>query len=302
MPLASVIIATYKRPDRLRKAIASVLDQTFSDLEVIVVAETDDTQTLEFMAAQSDHRLRLAINPERGGPGRARDFGVRSSNSKWIAFLDDDDDWLPTKLQEQLDAAGDSDLTIVTTMSYVHTHAGTFIWPTRPYAGPEPIDEWLFDRRSWLRGGDAMLQTSSLLVPRKLFEKIEFGRSHHEEWELVIRATKQLDYTLKTVPHALVNYMAGNTYPWEKSMTWIEEMRGLITPKAYAGFCLCMATKTISGPGRNRVLITMLKQAFARGKPTPRQLFAFCLIWLLPENVRRTIKHRLSGYSSHKGS
>jgi len=62
-----------------------------------------------------------------------------------------------------------------------------------------PYDEWLFGRRSWFQGGESMLQTSSLMVPRAMFDRLRFGEARHEEWELAIRAVKQLGFPMVTV-------------------------------------------------------------------------------------------------------
>ncbi len=255
MPLVSVVIATYRRPALMARAVACAIGQTMSDLEVIVVAARDDSDTISAVEMMKDPRVRCVVNPEKKGPGQARDTGVKASAAQWIAFLDDDDEWAPDKLEKQIASAPDSIATISMTLSSVVTPVGTFVRPADPYMGAEPIDEWLFDRRSWFKGGQSMLQTSSLLVPRALFEKIGFGEARHEEWELVIRAVKQLGFRLITVREPLVTYYAGNTYPWKSSADWIETVRDVITPRAYAGFCLTVATQGLDTPDRNQAFL-----------------------------------------------
>jgi len=101
-PKVSVIIPTYNRANFLRSAIQSVLNQTFKDFEVIVVddASTDNTRQLihEFV---DDRICYIAHNKNRGGSA-SRNTGIESSKGKFIAFLDDDDMWMPTKLEKQL--------------------------------------------------------------------------------------------------------------------------------------------------------------------------------------------------------
>lgn len=98
-PLVSVIIPTHNRNHLLKRAIQSVLDQTFKDYEIIVV---DDTwATNEISDKYPDiHFLHI---PETPYPAVARNFGIKVSNGKYIAFLDDDDVWYPKKLQKQID-------------------------------------------------------------------------------------------------------------------------------------------------------------------------------------------------------
>ena len=164
-PLVSVVIATYGRPLALTRAIRSALSQTLSDLEVVVAVERDDADSAAAVAAIGDPRVRHVVNPRRGGPGPARDFGAALSKGQWVAFLDDDDEWLPPKLERQLAAAEGDERTIVTCQSFVVGSDGVVVKPARPFSGDRALNEWLFDRRSWWGGADAMLQTSSRLAP-----------------------------------------------------------------------------------------------------------------------------------------
>jgi len=101
-PKVSVIIPTYNRANFLRSAIQSVLNQTFKDFEVIVVddASTDDTRQIVHEFA--DDRIRYIAHNENKGGSASRNIGIKSSKGKFIAFLDDDDIWMPTKLEKQL--------------------------------------------------------------------------------------------------------------------------------------------------------------------------------------------------------
>jgi glycosyltransferase involved in cell wall biosynthesis len=104
-PRVSVVIPTYNRSGSLEDAVRSVLDQTFADLEVIVVDDgsTDDTREM-VVALQSDPRLRCFRQRHRGRAAAARNMGIRHSRGELIGFLDDDDIWLPTKLERQVAA------------------------------------------------------------------------------------------------------------------------------------------------------------------------------------------------------
>lgn len=105
-PKISVIIPTYNRSRFLGTALRSVLDQTFADFEVLVVDDgsTDDTRNV-VAAFEADSRVRYIHQANRGGgAASARNTGVRNSRGDLIAFLDDDDVWLSTKLEYQLEA------------------------------------------------------------------------------------------------------------------------------------------------------------------------------------------------------
>jgi glycosyltransferase involved in cell wall biosynthesis len=96
----SVIIATYNRARQLKEAIDSVLAQSLPVREVIVVDDgsTDDTKS---KLSQYGDRIQTFFL-SNGGASAARNHGIRSSQGKWIAFLDDDDVWLPDKINRQM--------------------------------------------------------------------------------------------------------------------------------------------------------------------------------------------------------
>jgi glycosyltransferase involved in cell wall biosynthesis len=99
MPRFSVVIPTYNRADALQKTLSSVLAQTFSDFEVLVVDDgsTDDTKSI--VDAFNDPRVTYLFISNSGGPATPRNVGMRAANAEWIAFLDSDDLWYPTKLE-----------------------------------------------------------------------------------------------------------------------------------------------------------------------------------------------------------
>ncbi len=100
MPLVSVIIPTYNRAAVLKRAIRSVLDQTFRDFELIVVDDGSTDSTPELLA-RFDGKLRPIFQENRGAAA-ARNTGIRHSTGELVAFLDSDDEWLPDKLVRQI--------------------------------------------------------------------------------------------------------------------------------------------------------------------------------------------------------
>ena len=104
-PLISVVIPTHNRASLLKKAIDSVLLQTERDLEIIVVddASTDETSELLNEFVKTDARIKVIKNKAALGGGGARTAGIFASKGKWVAFLDDDDEWFKNKLSLQLE-------------------------------------------------------------------------------------------------------------------------------------------------------------------------------------------------------
>ncbi len=102
-PSVSVVIPTYNRETTLKRAVGSVLAQTFPDLELLVIDDgsTDDTASL--MRKIADPRVRYMPQDVNRGVAAARNVGLREVRGDFIAFLDSDDEWMPEKLERQLD-------------------------------------------------------------------------------------------------------------------------------------------------------------------------------------------------------
>lgn len=101
MPKVSVIIPTYNAVDYLSETVDSVLQQTFTDWELIIVDDGSSDQTVSWIAELVDPRIRL-ICQENQGVTVARNTGITKSCGEYIAFLDHDDLWHPTKLEKQV--------------------------------------------------------------------------------------------------------------------------------------------------------------------------------------------------------
>jgi glycosyltransferase involved in cell wall biosynthesis len=102
-PTVSAVIPTYNRAEKTRGAIESVLAQTFSDLEVIVVDDGSSDGTGKFLTEFFGNRIRYYAQTNQG-PSAARNKGIEQARGEWIAFLDSDDRWEKDKLEWQLKA------------------------------------------------------------------------------------------------------------------------------------------------------------------------------------------------------
>jgi glycosyltransferase involved in cell wall biosynthesis len=102
MPKVSVIIPTYNRARLLSEAVASVLAQSFQDLEIIIVDDASNDATQEAIAKFCDVRIRYFRHAQNRGEAACRNAGVAHAAGDYIAFLDDDDTWLPQKLALQV--------------------------------------------------------------------------------------------------------------------------------------------------------------------------------------------------------
>lgn len=101
MPTVSVVLPTQNRAEMLKRAVESVLAQTYQDLELVIVDDGSTDDTDEVIASFQDPRIRVLRHQKARGASAARNTGIAHSNGELIAFLDDDDEWLPTKLEKQ---------------------------------------------------------------------------------------------------------------------------------------------------------------------------------------------------------
>ncbi|MFS2177247.1 glycosyltransferase family 2 protein [Rhizobium pisi] len=104
-PLVSVIIPAFNASTYIERTLRSAMRQTYAALEIIVVNDgsTDDTAKLVGQIATSDSRIRLLSTPNRG-VAAARNTGIEASSGRYVAFLDADDLWHPTKIKKQVNA------------------------------------------------------------------------------------------------------------------------------------------------------------------------------------------------------
>ena len=102
-PLVSVIIPTYNRAGLISRAIESVLAQTYSNFEIIVVDNASRDNTAEVVSLIADARLKFIRHDVNQGPAASRNTGLRNACGDYITFLDSDDEWLSQKLASQLD-------------------------------------------------------------------------------------------------------------------------------------------------------------------------------------------------------
>ncbi len=103
-PIVSVVIGSYNCEKFIRETVTSVMDQTFTDWELIIVDDCSTDGTRRIINEIKDDRIRLIkLDANSGRPAVPRNVGIRNARGKYIAFLDHDDLWLPGKLEKQVD-------------------------------------------------------------------------------------------------------------------------------------------------------------------------------------------------------
>jgi glycosyltransferase involved in cell wall biosynthesis len=293
-PEISVIIPTFRRPRLVTSAITSVLAQTVSSLELLVVVDGPDAVTQEALASVTDPRLRVLSLPEHEGVAGARNQGVKNARGKWIAFLDDDDTWSPKKLELQLRTAraATSPYPIVSCRTLVRARRGNYLWPRRyPMAG-ESMGEYLFCRHSFFFG-EGTLPTSTWFVSRELLSLYPFEPNLRamEDLDWLLRVTQdprvQVLFVPTDEPLAVWNMEPGRerlsgTTAWESKLAWAQAHRAWLTPRAYAGLLLSHVGQTAARQRAWSGLFKLPVEACRGGKPSLQEVVTYCGYWLLP--------------------
>lgn len=135
VPMVSVIMPAYNCEKYIQKAIDSVIAQTYSDWELLIIDDCskDGTAAIATKAAENDDRIKVISQPHNGGVSKARNRGIEEAEGTWVALLDSDDYWTEDKLEKQLACANRENADIVF-CSYgfvdeVGSEYGSFIVP-----------------------------------------------------------------------------------------------------------------------------------------------------------------------------
>lgn len=192
----SGIITTYDRPDFLREAITSALHQSFPLFEVIIVDDCSPKEPVDIIEAFG-HLTRYLRLPRNRGANAARNAGIHAARGDVIAFLDDDDEWHPSKLARQVPALEDGYEACICGWQYRGEH--------RPQVRRRGDV-----READLRRGNRFCGTSGLVARREalLAEPFDETIPRAQEWELFVRLAKRR--SLRYVPEVLYFQRRGN--------------------------------------------------------------------------------------------
>jgi glycosyltransferase involved in cell wall biosynthesis len=163
--LVSVVIPTYNRAHYLPRAINSVLSQSYSNFELIIVDNNSTDGTEELVNAYTDERIKFIKIHNNGIISASRNKGISSTNGKYIAFLDSDDWWTSDKLKESI-LALDGGMDLVYHDLYIFRDNRVLRWKklrTKKLSSPVFDDLILSGKR---------LNLSSVVLRRSLIEKV----------------------------------------------------------------------------------------------------------------------------------
>lgn len=309
-PRVSVVIPTRDRPQLVLRAVHSVLRQTLPSLELLVVQDGEDAETFSALQTVADPRLRVHVAPRGYGPGAVRNAGVAQARAEWIAFLDDDDEMLPERLERQLEAGEALGVAnpVVLCRAIVRTPAGDVVLPEVLPTFSEHISDFIFVKKNIL-GRSGGLGASLVFTRKALLQAVPFPNlPRHEDWAWALKALSLpgSDYTMVSEP--LVIYHLAEERPslsrvidWRYSYGWAGDHRKLMTDRAYVSFLMSTVARLARGQAAYGAIPKLLGEVFQCGRPRPLDCALFAAIWALPgsshgvvSSLRRIRRQRMT--------
>lgn len=278
VPLITVVLPTYNRTGSLSKSIQSVLDQTYTNFELLVIDDASTDNTREVVSRIDDPRIKYIEHEVNQGPSVARNTGIEKANGNIIAFQDSDDEWFPEKLQKQVSAfdTAPSDVGVVYTgMWRIVNDERRYI----PYTGVAPKEGDISS--SIMRFN--FISTQMAAVQKKCFDEV--GKFDEKldaltDWELWIRIANH--YRFKLVNEPLVSAVVQSD-SISQDNDKILEAREHIVNKHYDKFDSKALARNLFYIGHGSMKTGQVRNGrdylgkAVRTKPHPVYLGAWCL-------------------------
>jgi hypothetical protein len=293
-PPVSVIVPTRDRPELVRRAIQSVLNQTYAGVvECVVVADQSEAPR-ELPEPDSSTRTVAVVRNDRSpGLAGARNTGILATRAPLLAFLDDDDEWLPEKLERQAEVlAHKPELDLVGC-------AIEIVLPTRRVRRSIPT---VITREHLLRGRVMALNPSTLLARRTLVERVglvdeAIPGAYGEDYEWLLRALRQtdaagLDEILVRISWARTSWFAGRWGTMAEGLEYIVERHpDLLDDDRGAARILGQIAFARAGAGQRSPAVGDAFRSLGRRVAEPRALLALGVAARVipPNGVRRAL-------------
>src|SRR5882724_1495319 len=234
-PLVSVVVPTYNRLQYLPAAVSSVLGQTFGQWELIIADDGSDEETLAYLQTLEQlTRVKVLRLSHSGNPASARNAALREARGEYVAFLDSDDTWMPTKLEVQLAALRAAPDCHWSYTDHVRINeAGQSINsqrdPNRTLPGGDIVEPLLR-----LRAGTP---TPTIMAERQLIERaggFDEQQRLHEDYDLWLRLALLSKVLVLKEPLACVrrhdeHFSSGGVRSYEARLRVFEKMHGRLT-------------------------------------------------------------------------
>lgn len=210
-PLISVVMPTYNGEKTIKKAIESILSQTYPKIEIIVVDDQSTDNTSSVVKSIIDQRVKYFKLPQKGNGSVARNLGIRKASGDWIALLDDDDQWLPNKLLVQYEYIMSKDPNEWKAVGCSKYYGENDNWKKVILEKEGDLRADILQMNISISGGSSLLMTKKVLNELGGFDE-SFQR--HQDMELELRYLRK--YKLAIVKEPLVKVSGHQFRIWGK--------------------------------------------------------------------------------------
>lgn len=276
MALVSVVIPTYRRPQLVKRAVQSVLAQTYAPIEVLVVIDGMDDGTRAVIDGLDDTRTQVIETGINMGPAQARNIGVYAAKGSYIALLDDDDEWTEDKITRQMKMVEDHSLAGREFLISCRTECRvdneiSAVCPTVLYQPNTDFGEYIFHRRTpTARPG--FVASGTLLMPRSLPLRVPFpSDAAHEDLSWLLLCVTRDKVPLLMAEQAMFIYhlqptSRNQTQTWQESLAWARKYRTHMSGKAFSGILSSTTAWRAKRQAGSRALLAIAKAMVMEGK------------------------------------
>ncbi|MCT7955975.1 glycosyltransferase family 2 protein [Laspinema palackyanum] len=284
MPTISVIIPAYNAEKFIKGTIISVLNQTFRDLELIVINDGSTDGTLEVVSSFDDARVQVFSYPN-SGPQKSRNRGIDKARGEYLSFLDADDLWTPDKLERQLQALQDNpDAAVAYSWTDFINESGERLPGGQHFKFTKDVYERLLLGDFIGSGSNPLIRREALLSVGPFDESLVGG----QDWEMWLRLAAQ--YQFVVVPSSQVFYRQ-SANSWSSYLKRQEQGYNQVIEK-----CLANAPEKIKKL-RPKIIGNRYKfltfDALQYGKNRQDSMMAARFLWIALKNQPGFLKNKM---------
>ena len=287
MGLVTVVIPTKNRRELLEKALNSVYQQSHSNLEILVINDhsTDDTEQFLNNEIANGNRLRMLIPEESKGAAHARNLGISQATGQFIAFLDDDDEWLPTKIEQQLIKFDNPEVGLVYTGAEIVVTDLGFSYYSKPTLRGNVFENLLIE--------NYIGTTNTVVLRAEIAKKLWFDTSlaARQDYDLWLRVAKEWQIegvsepltrvysrnSLKRITSDVNNYIDGIKYINQKFEQDIQRLSKQLKIKRKAAQLFFLGSQSVKANNITLARRYFLKSTLA--KPSIKAFVSLCASW-----------------------
>jgi glycosyltransferase involved in cell wall biosynthesis len=308
LPLVSAVVPTRNRTDLVCRAVRSALDQTYPHLEVVVVVDGPDPATVAALGVMGDRRVRVVHLAQNVGGSEARNIGAREARGKWIALLDDDDEWMNRKVQCQLEAIlNQSPNVVFSATAYLDKkRSGVTRQPRRFPLPVEPISNYIFSELDAYGRRDCFMQTSTWIISRKYLLAHPFTsglkKNQDTDWLLRFFPADPAHRAFVDEPLAIFHrepniQRISTTRDWRQTYDWAAVNRGLFTARSFA---YLLMTECCRSASRQKESLSMIRFFWSQcdRRERYRAKLLFCALIAFAHNAALSVSR---GFQSITG-